>query len=350
MKDGKVGFGIIGLGMISETHYAALQNQENCYLVGGFNKNREKADAWASKHGCCKAFYSLEDLLADPEVDAVSIATPSGKHFEPALAAIRAGKHVLIEKPMEITEEKIRTLIDEAKAHQVLLCGIFQSRFQDAPRLFKKAVEEGRFGRITLADAQFKWYRTQEYYDSGAWRGTWEVDGGGVFMNQGIHAIDLLLYILGEDPVEVSAYAATLAHERIEVEDTAAAVLKFPSGAIGMIEGSTGAYPGSLKRVEICGTDGQVVLEEDSITKWEFREERPEDAEIRARFASSTSVGGANDPKAISCIGHIREFADVADAILRGTQPYITGEEALRSVHLIRSVYRSAETGAPVRL
>jgi len=350
MKDNKVGFGIIGLGMISETHYTALQNQENCYLVGGFNKNPEKADAWAAAHGNCKAYYTLEDLLADPEIDAVSIATPSGKHFEPALASIRAGKHVLIEKPMEITEEKVQTLIDEAKEHNVLLCGIFQSRFQDAPRLFKKAVEEGRFGRITLADAQFKWYRTQEYYDSGAWRGTWAVDGGGVFMNQGIHAIDLLLYILGEDPVEVSAYTATLAHERIEVEDTAAAILKFPCGAIGMIEGSTGAFPGSLKRVEICGTDGQVVLEEDSITKWQFRDERPEDAEIRAQFSASTSAGGSSDPKAISCIGHIREFADVANAIINGTQPYITGEEALRSVHLIKSVYRSAEAGKPVQL
>ena len=350
MRDNKIGFGIIGLGMISETHYQALQDQKDCCLIGGFHKSRRKADDWAQKHGNCKAYYTLEDMLADPEIDAVSIATPSGKHFEPALAAIRAGKHVLIEKPMEITEEKIQLLIEEAKKNNVHLCGIFQSRFQDAPRLFKKAVEEGRFGRITLVDAQFKWYRTQEYYDSGAWRGTWEVDGGGVFMNQGIHAIDLLLFILGEDPVEISAYTATLAHERIEVEDTAAAVMKFPCGAIGMIEGTTGAFPGSLKRVEICGTDGQVILEEDSITRWQFREERPEDEEIRRKYSASTSFGGSNDPKAISCIGHIREFADLADAIKTGRKPFITGEEALRSVHLIRSVYKSAESGSPVKL
>ena len=346
MKNDRVGFGIVGLGQISGTHALALQDQEDCYLVGGFHKDHEKADSWAAENRC-RAFYSLEELLADPEIDAVSITTPSGVHLDPALAAIRAGKHVLIEKPMEITEERIRLLIEEAERHHVLLAGIFQSRFQDAPRLMKKAVEEGRFGTIVLADAQFKWYRTQEYYDSGAWRGTWGVDGGGVLMNQGIHAIDLLLFLMG-DPVEVTGCTATLAHERIEVEDVAVATLRFKNGALGIIEGTTAAYPGSPKRIEICGSKGQAVLEEDSITKWEFAEERAEDAEIRARFAASASSGGASDPKNISRIGHTREFADFAAAIKNGTKPFIPGEEALRSVHLIRSIYESAETGAAV--
>lgn len=170
----RIGFGIVGLGQISGTHAAALQGQENCYLVGGFHKSREKTDQWASTHKC-RPFYSLEEMLADPEIDAVSVTTPSGAHLDPALAAISAGKHVLIEKPMEIAEERIETLIKAARQNGVLLCGIFQSRFQDASRLLKQAVEEGRFGTVTLADAQFKWYRTQEYYDSGAWRepGRW---------------------------------------------------------------------------------------------------------------------------------------------------------------------------------
>ena len=348
MSQNKIGFGIVGLGAISQTHAAALCGQEDCYLVGGFNRSPEKADAWAAAHNC-KAYYTLESMLADPEIRAVSITTPSGYHLEPALAAIRAGKHVLIEKPIEITEDRIAQLIREAKEHQVLLCGIFQSRFQDAPRIIRQAIDEGRFGTITLADAQFKWYRTQEYYDSGAWRGTWAVDGGGVLMNQGIHTIDLLLYFLG-DPVEVTGFTTTLAHERIEVEDTAVAALRFPNGALGIIEGTTGSYPGSLKRIEICGSKGQVVLEEDSITKWEFAEERPEDARIRARFANATSFGGANDPKNISQIGHTREYADFARAIKTGTNPYIPGEEALRSVHVIRSIYESARSGAPVKL
>lgn len=347
MTDNKLGFGIIGIGMISETHAAALKDQEDCYLRACFNSKREKAEKWAADHGC-KAYWSLDEMLADPEIDAVSIATPSGLHFEPALAAIRSGKHVLIEKPMEITEERILQLINEAKENDVLLCGIFQSRFHEAPRLIKEAVDNGRFGTITLADAQVKWFRTQEYYDSGAWRGTWEVDGGGVFMNQGIHAIDLLLFIMG-DPLEVMGYTATLAHERIEVEDSAAAVLKFKNGAIGVIEGTTGAYPGSSKRIEICGSKGQVILEEDSIVKWEFDEELPEDAEIRRKYAAKSSSGGASDPKAISCIGHIREFADFAKAIKNGTAPFVPGEEAMRSVHLIRSVYQSAEIGMPVQ-
>lgn len=348
MKDNKIGFGIVGLGVISKVHAFALRNQADCYLRGGYHKNREKADNWAAEHHC-KAFYSLDEMLSDPEIDAVSITTPSGSHLEPALAAIRAGKHVLIEKPMEITEERIQEIIDEAEKHGVLLCGIFQSRFHDAARILKQAIDEGRFGTITLADAQFKWFRTQEYYDSGAWRGTWAIDGGGVLMNQGIHAIDLLLYLMG-DPVEVSAYTATLAHERIEVEDTAAAALKFPNGALGIIEGSTGAWPGSMKRIEICGSKGQVVLEEDSITKWEFADELPGDAEIREKFAASSSIGGANDPKKISTIGHEREFADFSRAIKNGTEPYIPGREAMRSVHLIRSIYKSAKTGKPVQL
>ncbi len=348
MVNGKIGFGIVGLGSISQTHALALRQQPDCCLVAGFHKNREKAEKWAAEYGC-RAYCSLEDLLSDPEIDAVSITTPSGSHLDPALAAIRAGKHVMIEKPMEITEERVQLLIREAKAHHVLLCGIFQSRYLDAVQELKKAIAEGRFGTITLADAQFKWFRTQAYYDSGAWRGTWEIDGGGVLMNQGIHAIDLLIYLMG-DPVEVSAFTATLAHERIEVEDTASAVLRFPDGALGVIEGTTGCYPGSQKRIEICGSKGQVILDEDVFTKWQFTDERPEDPDIRSRFSVSLSAGGSNDPKAINISGHVREFADFAKAIRTGTAPLITGEEAIRSVHVIRSIYRSAETGMPVRL
>ncbi len=343
----QIGFGIVGLGQISGTHAAAIRAQEDCRLAGAFHPSREKADAWASANGC-RAYDSLEEMLADPEIDAVSVTTPSGCHLEPALAAIRAGKHVLIEKPMEITEDRIRLLIENARSHHVLLAGIFQSRYLDAVQVLKQAIDDGRFGTVTLADAQIKWYRTQAYYDSGAWRGTWAVDGGGVLMNQGIHAIDLLLYLMG-DPVEVSAFTAMLAHERIEVEDTAAAALRFGNGALGIIEGTTGAYPGSPKRIEICGSKGQAVLEEDSLTKWEFAEERPEDAEIRARFKASASSGGAADPKSISQIGHIREYADFAAAIRNGTQPLIPGEEALRSVRLIRAIYRSAACGTGVR-
>lgn len=348
MKDGKIGFGLVGLGLISKTHYLALQNQKDCYLAGCFDVVPGKAKVWAADHGC-KAYEKFEDMLADPEIQAVSITTPSGYHLQPALQAIRAGKHVLIEKPMEIKEDRIQQLIEEAEAHDVVLSGIFQSRFHEASRCIKKAVQEGRFGKIALCDAQIKWFRDQKYYDSGAWRGTWEIDGGGVMIQQSIHAIDLLLFLMGSDPVEISAYTSTVSHN-IEVEDTAAAVLKFANGAIGVIEGTTSAWPGSLKRIEICGSDGQAVLEEDSITKWNFREERPEDEEIRKKFAESTSVGGANDAAAIGFAGHAKEFADVSLAIKNHTKPFITGEESKRSVHLIEGLYKSAREGHSVRL
>ena len=231
-----------------------------------------------------------------------------------------------------------------------MLSCVFQSRFHDAPRLVRKAIDEGRFGRITLIDAQIKWFRTQAYYDDISWHGTWKMDGGGALMNQGIHAIDLLRWF-GGDVVDVSSRTATLAHERIEVEDTAGAVLSFANGAIGIIEGSTAAYPGFLKRIEICGSEGSAIIEEESLKFWQFKDERPEDAMIREKYSDFTSTGGgAADPKAIGAHGHARVFADVMDALDTGREPEITGAEARKAVELIEAVYRSSREGKTVKL
>ena len=350
MMAGKYGFGIIGTGAIAKVHAAAVKSLENAELVACYDLNGERSDAFAAQHGI-KSYHEIEAFLKDTDVDIVTITTPSGAHLEPALAAIKAKKKaVIIEKPIEITTERCDELIKAADENGVMLSGVFQSRFHDAPRLIKEAIEEGRFGKITLIDAQIKWYRTQEYYDNISWHGTWKMDGGGALMNQGIHAIDLLRWF-GGDVKDVSSRTATLAHERIEVEDTAGAVLSFKNGAIGIIEGSTAAYPGFLKRIEICGSDGSAILEEESLKFWQFREERSEDKEIREKYADYTATGGgAADPNAIGYHGHARVFEDVMEALDTGRTPSITGREARKSVELIQAVYRSAREGRTVEL
>ncbi len=228
--------------------------------------------------------------------------------MEPALAVAAAGKHVIVEKPLEVTTERCDQIIDACDKAGVRLVAIFQSRFHESARLMKQAVDEGRFGTITMGDAYVKWYRSQEYYDSGAWRGTWKLDGGGALMNQAIHSVDLLLWLMG--PVaEISAMTATLTHERIEVEDVAIANLKFKSGALGVIEATTTAYPGALKRIEIAGSEGSAILEEEDIIQWEFANETPEDDAIRTRMAGKNETGGgASDPTAIGHHGHTMIF------------------------------------------
>lgn len=345
----KVGFGIVGLGVIADTHATALSHGKNCFLAGAFDVVPGKAETFCKKYGGTP-YDNLDAFLANPEIEAVCVTTPSGYHLDPVLASVKAGKNVLVEKPLEITVERCDEIIAAAQKAGVKLSSVFQSRFHDAPRLIKKAIDDGRFGKIVLADAQIKWFRTQEYYDSGAWRGTWKVDGGGVLMNQSIHAIDLLQWFMGEVK-EVSAITSTLAHERIEVEDTGAAVLKFANGAIGVIEGTTGAYPGALKKIEICGSKGSVLLEEESLKVWKFDDETEEDDRIRKEFLEATSSGGgASDPKAINTHGHERQFEDFADAILQDREPFITGEDAKKSVEIIRAIYESAQSEKFVKL
>jgi predicted dehydrogenase len=283
-------------------------------------------------------------------VQVVTIGTPSGAHMEPAVAAARAGKHVIVEKPLEITLRRCDRIIDECRKAGVLLSTIFPSRFHESCVELKRAVGEGRFGRLTVGDAFVKWYRTQQYYDSGKWRGTWELDGGGALMNQAIHSVDLLTWLMGP-VVEVRADMGLLAHERIAVEDVVMAVVRFANGAHGVIEASTAIYPGYLKRIEIHGSEGSAVMEEESFVKWDFAKKKPRDAAVLKKMAEKTTTGGgAADPKAIGHHGHARQFQDVVDAMRKGGQPAIDGPEGRRSVEIILAIYKSSETGRAVQL
>jgi predicted dehydrogenase len=340
-----VRFALIGTGNIAGFHAEAIKQVPGAQLVAAFSRGNPQA--FAEKHDCA-AVTSLDELLSRSDIDAVCITTPSGAHGEPAIAAMHAGKHVLCEKPLEITPQRVDSMLTCAKETGRILAAVFQSRFGQGAQTVKRAVESGRFGRITLASAYIKWWRTQDYYDSGAWRGTWELDGGGALMNQGIHAIDLLQWLVGM-PMEVKAITATLAHERIAVEDTAVAALRYEGGGLGVIEGATSAYPGWNKRIEISGNKGSVILEDDNIKFWQFAEELPEDELIRGGSGGGANIGGGvANPLAISTEGHRRQIEDLCAAIREGRQPAIAGADARRAVSLITAIYDSARTGAAV--
>ena len=344
-----LGFGIIGCGMISRFHVRAIEDVAGAELRAVYNRSRTGAEQLANETGV-DCHHELDAMLARPDIDIVSICTPSGAHLEPALLAAKAGKHVIIEKPLEVSLKRCDRIIAACRKARVKLCTIFPSRFADANRELKKAIDAGRFGRLTLADTTIKWWRTQEYYDSGGWRGTWRLDGGGALMNQAIHNVDLLLSMMG--PVsEVAAFTSLLAHKRIEVEDTAVATLRFANGALGIIEATTSVYPGLLKTIGVHGDKGSVVIEQDDVLKWEFAKPRKKDEEVREKYGvRSDATGGASDPAAISHIGHARQIGEFVKAVRKGIEPIVDGAEGRRSVELIMAVYRSQATGKIVKL
>ncbi|MEM8943972.1 MAG: Gfo/Idh/MocA family oxidoreductase [Planctomycetota bacterium] len=344
-----IGFAIVGTGMISRFHARAIEDVRGAKLVACCDMSAERANAFAKEVGCL-AFDDMKKMLADPAIDVVTIATPSGAHMEPAVAAAKAGKHVIVEKPLEITLKRCDKIIDACERAGVKLGTIFPSRFHDSSVQMRKAIDQGRFGRLTLGDAYVKWFRTQEYYDSGAWRGTWKLDGGGALMNQAVHTVDLLSWLMG--PIEeIQAQTATLAHKRIEVEDVAVAALKFKSGALGVIEATTAAYPGYLKRIELHGSEGTAVLEEEDLKTWDFAKKKAADKAILEAMQSSKSTGGgAADPAAIGHHGHTMQFKDFVKAIRTDGTPAVDGYEGRKPIEIILAIYKSAQSGKTVKL
>lgn len=349
MESEKFGFGIVGAGMISHFHANAIAGIENARLLGIYSTNKIKSDQFASKHNCT-AYDTLNEMLSQPEIDIVCICTPSGIHLEPAVASIEAGKHCLVEKPLEITIERCDKIIEAAQKAGVKTGVIFPSRFYGASRQLKKSIDEKRFGELVLGDAYVKWSRSAEYYQSGEWRGSWKYDGGGALMNQGIHSVDLLQWYMGS--VEsVQSVSANIRHKDIEVEDTIVSTIKFRNGALGTIECSTGVFPGALKRVEIMGTSGTAILEEDHLIQWQFEQESKEDEDIRNAMQQGTiSHGGASNPADISFVGHQKQIEDFIHAIETDGTPLVDGNEGRKSVEIVCSIYESARLGKMVEL
>lgn len=345
-----LGIGIWGTGMIAEFHAQALAEIPNAKLVAAHNRTSEKGNAFATKHHVIYA-ETLEALLSNPAIDAICLCTPSGDHLGPALACAKAGKHVIVEKPLEVTLARCDEMIAACKKAGVKIGGILPRRFGAGAIALKGAVDGGRFGKITLASALIPWWRTQEYYDSAAWRGTQQFDGGGALMNQGIHTIDLLLWLMGPAK-KVSATMGLVAHKNIEVEDVAAGWIEFANGARATIAGSTACWShnGSPAEIRIHGTTGAAILRDDQLSVFEFASPLPSDA-AQVSLQANLKGAGANDPKAIGHAWHKANLAEIIDAFIDGRESAINGSEGRKAVALILAIYQSSQNkGAPIQI
>jgi predicted dehydrogenase len=341
-----LGWGIIGCGVIAPTHIKAVQATDGAQLVACCDIVEEKAHERADEFGDgdVAVYRDLEKMLDDPNVDVVSICTPSGMHSAQAIAAAEAGKHILCEKPLDVELCKIDAMIEAAEENDIKLAGVFQRRTYESSNKVRDAVQGGKLGKLVIGDCYQKYFRSHEYYASGSWRATWELDGGGALMNQGVHGIDLLLYIMG-DVKRINARARRLVRN-IAVEDTAVATLEFANGALGVIEGTTSITPGYGCKIQISGDDGTIEVVNKEITMWDIPGEE-EDVE-----ESEDEVGTARDATSgLTEEGHTMHVADLVDAIQNDREPQIPGSEARRAVEVIKAIYKSSrEGGATVEL
>ena len=336
-------FALVGCGVIASCHARCISELENARLVAVCDIIEARAHKLAESYPAA-VYTDYFTLLRRDDIDIVDVLTPSGLHAEVGIAAALAGKHVIVEKPMDVSLDQADALIEACCQAKVKLCCISQHRFDPAIQELVQAVAAGKLGALNFCGAYTQWYRAQSYYDSGDWRGTQALDGGGALMNQSIHYVDLLQHVMG--PVEeVYARTAALAHARIEVEDIAVATLKFRSGALGVIEGMTLAYPGFCARLEVFGTDGGVIIENDQIKEWQLRSgekyDRPtEEAHL---IVGTTSAD-------IWHHAHRRQIADMTEAIWEDREPLCNGSEGRKPLEIVLAIYQSARTGNPVKL
>lgn len=349
---------LVGCGAIAPTQAGALRSlPELASLVAVCDRQRERADAMGDEYGVAARDFAA--ILADPEVDAVTVCTPSGAHAGVAIMAMEAGKHVLVEKPMEVSVAACQQMLDVQRRHEVRLAVVSQHRFDPASERVRQALDEGALGPLVALDMRVPWFRTQEYYDSGDWRGTLDMEGGGCLINQGIHTLDLLRW-MGGPVTAVTARMATAAHERIEVEDIIVGTLEFASGALGSLLASTATYPGFPARLAVYGRDGAAVIEGDGLKILEARGRQSIDAAGPTAHALKVATGGTQaassggsafeeDPWAWGD-AHRAQLRDFVEACREGRAPRVDGEAGLEAVRLIRALYESARTGQEVRL
>ncbi len=332
-------FAIIGCGAVAKMHATAIKGLDGGELYGVFDRNMGNAESFAQEYGG-KAFSSLEELFSCREVDVVNICTPSGLHAEFALKAANAGKHVIVEKPMAITKSQLDELITVVEKQKIKLTVITQFRFAPSIQRAKKAIDEGRLGKILLADFRGKFYRTDEYYEKGGWRGTWALDGGGALMNQGIHGVDILQYLMGG--IKSVSALCTTQDRKIEAEDTAYLIVEYNNGAVGSIHSTTVANPGYPRKIEITGSKGTIKIEEDEIRKWDVVGEN----ESTGRTASKAGF----DPMAFSHAYHQLQFQDLIEAIDEDRQPLVDVYEGKKTVEIILAAYESSRAGKKIQL
>jgi len=348
---------IIGIGAIARLHAKALADIPGVELVAATCRTEEKGRAFAAEFGC--AWHAdTAQMLRREKPDFVTVATPSGAHLEAVVAAARRGVHVICEKPLEITLKRIDRMLAAVEKADITLGAIFPQRFNPVVAAVHEAAAAGRFGSLAVAASYVPWWRDDAYYGPGRWQGTKALDGGGALMNQSIHGVDALQWIVGatmpglapgENPVEsVSALTAVRAHdaERLEVEDTCVALLRFKNGALGQLLAATSLYPGQWRRFLFGGRDGTAEILEEQLVTWRFRAEGADDASIRDRFGGTSGTsGGAADPMAINYSCHTRNFEAFLDAVKAGRRPALDGREGRKAVAIIEACYKSARTG-----
>jgi predicted dehydrogenase len=360
-NSGKLRFGIVGCGGVGPTHAGALLRINDAEIVAVADLLPDRARELAEKIGISKVYGSDVEMLADPQIDVVCLCTPSGEHAAQAIRAMQAGKHAVVEKPMEITLEACDRMIAAQEQTGNKLTIIHQHRFDAATRQVKEAIDSGKLGRIILADAHVKWFRKQHYYDVAPWRGTWAGDGGGALMNQGVHTVDLLQWLTGGIE-QVFGHTLTAGHE-IETEDIAVAALKFNCGAIGTLTASTAAFPGHAARIEIHGTEGSAIIEGDRLKQMVLKDGQTFTAEGAAHDAISVAQGGTasvkdeahrraafGDKKPGWGDAHRAQLLDLICAIRSDSQPLVDGPAARKPVAVVLSIYQSMRTGLPVKV
>lgn len=339
-----VRFGIIGAGTISESHAMGITGTPNAQIGAICDIIEEKAVALAEKYHVDKIYTDYHKLLKDPEIDAVSVCVPSGLHGEVVMAAARAGKHILCEKPVEITKEKIDEMIRVVESTNVKVECVFQRRIRATSMQVKAALDSGEFGKVLMASAYLKYYRTPEYYQSAGWRATWEYDGGGALMNQGVHGIDLIAWMMGGIK-KVAAFTKTQIHN-IPVEDAAVAAVEYENGAIGVIEGSTCTKPAQSTRFEIYCENGSIIFGDAGIIQWYLNGE-----EIPAESLNTEKAVAANDdPTKVLTNDHGVLVQDLVRCIEEDTMPSIALRDARKSVEAILAIYQSSREGRPIEL
>ena len=350
MKDGKLGFGIIGCGVIAPTHQKAIDACDEAELVAVCDVDEEVGKAFAEAAGGVRYYKDLEKLVQDPEVDIVSVCTPSGLHGQGVIAAAQAGKHAFCEKPLDVDRGRMTEMIKACRDADVRLGCVFQSRANPDMMKVRQAIVDKQLGKMTLGDGLMKYYRSQAYYESAGWRGTWALDGGGALMNQGVHGVDLLLWLMNDDVESLFARHEHMVRD-IEVEDTAVACLKYKGGAFGTLIGTTSCNPGEVRRTELHGKYGTICVHNTSIARWAVTTEedgRAQDVDAESQDAEDGSA--VADAKAITTTGHIWLLDDMVKAVKEGRDPFVTGESARKAVDLILAIYESARRGEEVKL
>ncbi len=340
MKSKKPGIGIVGCGNISDTHADAISALDSCDLVAACTRNPERLELFCDKYSIAP-YQSYDEFLSDPSLDIVSICTPSGTHLDYGKKAAEAGKHVIVEKPIEVTLKRGVKLVEACRKNKIKLAVIYQNRFIDSAVKMKKILDEGGIGEIFMASAAVKWFRDQKYYSQSGWRGTFSLDGGGAVINQSIHTIDLLQWMLG-DMESIYAYTVNSTHDSIEAEDNAVAAMQFKNGPIGVFQASTSIVPSQERRIEINGVSGTLVLEGNALSQ-NTGQKRIENTKAQSKSA------GASDPlEGLSYKDHLKQYEQIINAITTDGTPVVSGEESLKSLAVVEAIYQSAKKRKPV--